>query len=67
MTLFGCNVCVVVTQTPLHYAAASTHGAMCLELLVNAKAETNIKVRTIPAGILCLIVTFCLAAKLKKS
>ena len=32
-------------QTPLHYAAASTHGAMCLELLVNAKAETNIKVR----------------------
>ena len=59
VTLFGCNMCVVVPQTPLHYAAASTHGAMCLELLVNAKAETNIKVRTITSGILCYTVSYC--------
>lgn len=31
--------------TPLHFAAASTHGALCLELLVSNGAEVNIKVR----------------------
>lgn len=31
--------------TPLHFAAASTHGALCLELLVNNGADVNIQVR----------------------
>lgn len=31
-------------QTPLHCAAASTHGAMCLEILVNERANVNAKV-----------------------
>lgn len=30
--------------TPLHFAAASTHGALCLELLVNNGADVNIQV-----------------------
>ncbi|KAL0626525.1 Serine/threonine-protein phosphatase 6 regulatory ankyrin repeat subunit B [Plecturocebus cupreus] len=29
--------------TPLHFAAASTHGALCLELLVNNGADVNIQ------------------------
>lgn len=28
--------------TPLHFAAASTHGALCLELLVNNGADVSI-------------------------
>lgn len=31
--------------TPLHFAAASTHGALCLELLVNNGADVNIQVQ----------------------
>lgn len=31
--------------TPLHFAAASTHGALCLELLVNNGADVNIQVK----------------------
>lgn len=31
--------------TPLHFAAASTHGALCLELLVGNGADVNMKVR----------------------
>ena len=31
-------------QTPLHYAAAATHGAICLELLVSQGADINVKV-----------------------
>ena len=31
-------------QTPLHYAAGSTHGAMCLEILTNEGANVNIQV-----------------------
>uniref|UniRef100_A0A803YIU6 Uncharacterized protein n=1 Tax=Meleagris gallopavo TaxID=9103 RepID=A0A803YIU6_MELGA len=30
--------------TPLHFAAASTHGALCLELLVCNGADVNMKV-----------------------
>ena len=30
--------------TPLHFAAASTHGALCLELLVGNGADVNMKV-----------------------
>lgn len=30
--------------TPLHFAAASTHGALCLELLVGNGADVNTKV-----------------------
>ena len=29
--------------TPLHFAAASTHGALCLELLVCNGADVNMK------------------------
>lgn len=32
-------------QSPLHYAAWSHHGALCMELLVNAGADPNIQVR----------------------
>lgn len=35
--------------TPLHFAAASTHGALCLELLVNNGADVNIQVRPSPS------------------
>ena len=49
-----------LTQVPLHYAAASAHGAMCLELLVNKGANTNMKVKycnnhltTLPKCISC--------------
>lgn len=31
--------------TPLHFAAASTYGALCLELLVNNGADVNVQVR----------------------
>lgn len=31
--------------TPLHFAAASTHGALCLEFLVNNGADVNVQVR----------------------
>lgn len=30
--------------TPLHFAAASTHGALCLEFLVNNGADVNVQV-----------------------
>lgn len=30
--------------TPLHFAAASTHGALCLEFLVNSGADVNVQV-----------------------
>ena len=30
-------------QTPLHYAAFSPHGALCMELLVKAGADPNIQ------------------------
>ena len=33
-------------QTPLHYAAWSHHGALCMELLVKAGADTNVQVST---------------------
>lgn len=29
---------------PLHFAAASTHGALCLEFLVNNGADVNVQV-----------------------
>lgn len=31
--------------TPLHFAAASTHGASCLELLVNNGVDVNVQVQ----------------------
>lgn len=31
--------------TPLHFAAASTHGALCLEFLVNNGADVNVQVQ----------------------
>uniref|UniRef100_A0A3Q1GJA2 Uncharacterized protein n=1 Tax=Acanthochromis polyacanthus TaxID=80966 RepID=A0A3Q1GJA2_9TELE len=34
--------------TPLHFAAASTHGALCLEFLVNNGADVNVQVRRTP-------------------
>ena len=34
--------------TPLHFAAASTHGALCLEFLVNNGADVNVQVRVGP-------------------
>ena len=40
-------VCVCVFQTPLHCAAASTHGAVCLEILVNEHADINAKVAAV--------------------
>ena len=33
-------------QTPLHYAAWSHHGALCMELLVKMGADTNVQVGT---------------------
>ena len=33
-----------VFQTPLHYAAASTHGGICLEILVSEGASTKLQV-----------------------
>ena len=30
-------------QTPLHIAAASTHGASCLEVLINVGADINLQ------------------------
>jgi len=38
-----CVLCCVL-KTPLHCAAASTHGAVCLEILVNEHADVNAKV-----------------------
>ena len=38
-------------QTPLHYAAWSHHGALCMELLVKAGADPNVKV--------IIIIIFC--------
>lgn len=35
--------------TPLHFAAASTHGALCLEFLVNNGADVNVQVGELPA------------------
>lgn len=35
--------------TPLHFAAASTHGALCLEFLVNNGADVNVQVGEMPA------------------
>lgn len=32
---------------PLHFTAASRHGALCLELLVGNGADVNIKVRNL--------------------
>ncbi len=32
-------------QSPLHYSAAATHGAMCLELLINEGANVNLQSR----------------------
>lgn len=34
--------------TPLHFAAASSHGALCLELLVNNGADVNVQVSVCP-------------------
>lgn len=31
-------------QTPLHFAAASTHGGICLEILVSEGANTKAQV-----------------------
>ena len=39
------TVALSVFQTPLHYAAGSTHGAMCLEILTNEGANVNIQVK----------------------
>ena len=36
--------CVCVIQTPLHYAAASTHGSLCLEMLLNENVDLGPKV-----------------------
>lgn len=38
------GVASLCVQTALHYAAASTHGAICLELLVAEGANVNVKV-----------------------
>lgn len=35
---------LLIFQTPLHCAASSTHGAMCLEILVGERADVNAKV-----------------------
>ena len=40
-------VFLCVFQTPLHCAAASTHGAVCLEILVNEHADVNAKVAAV--------------------
>lgn len=45
-----CCVCVCVLKTPLHCAAASTHGAVCLEILVNEHADVNAKVVAVCLG-----------------
>lgn len=37
--------------TPLHFAAASTHGALCLELLVGNGADVNMKVGAKPKSL----------------
>ncbi|KAK1797807.1 hypothetical protein P4O66_008163, partial [Electrophorus voltai] len=44
---FGANVSQPNNKgfTPLHFAAASTHGALCLEFLVNNGADVNVQVR----------------------
>lgn len=43
---YGANVCQPNNKgfTPLHFAAASTHGALCLEFLVNSGADVNVQV-----------------------
>uniref|UniRef100_A0A4W4EFE0 Ankyrin repeat domain 44 n=1 Tax=Electrophorus electricus TaxID=8005 RepID=A0A4W4EFE0_ELEEL len=44
---FGANVSQPNNKgfTPLHFAAASTHGALCLEFLVNNGADVNVQSR----------------------
>lgn len=44
---YGANVSQANNKgfTPLHFAAASTHGALCLEFLVNNGAEVNVQVQ----------------------
>ena len=37
--------CCFLLQTPLHFAAASTHGGICLEILVSEGANTKAQVR----------------------
>ena len=49
-----------VLQTPLHCAAASTHGAVCLEILVNEHADVIAKVAAIFSDSL-LMVIYCLS------
>lgn len=44
--------------TPLHFAAASTHGALCLELLVNNGADVNVQVN--PAALQSYFILFCI-------
>ena len=39
------NWMMIALQSPLHYAAASTHGAMCLELLVHEKCTISVQCR----------------------
>ena len=41
--------------TPLHLAAVSTNGALCLELLVNNGADVNMQVKTFWKCLLLLI------------
>lgn len=41
--------------TPLHFAAASTHGALCLEFLVNNGADVNVQVTFALISISCTI------------
>ena len=36
--------CYFALQTPLHYAASSTHGGICLEILVTEGATTKLQV-----------------------
>uniref|UniRef100_A0A8D0D5R9 Ankyrin repeat domain 44 n=1 Tax=Sander lucioperca TaxID=283035 RepID=A0A8D0D5R9_SANLU len=44
---YGANVSQANNKgfTPLHFAAASTHGALCLEFLVNNGADVNVQSR----------------------
>lgn len=35
---------MIILQTPLHYAASSTHGGICLEIMVTEGANTKAQV-----------------------
>lgn len=43
--------------TPLHLAAVSTNGALCLELLVNNGADVNQQVKRTVFSMFCCILT----------